>query len=251
MPARWISARPAASSRACCSRDASHCASDRRCSASRRVDASFRSAGFSYHADSGAPTPPPSIGRSICSCGANSDHRTDCSSTRHKEGLRRLLAIGGFSMRLSAPVYSLKRQARLFYRARKASPLRPGSSTALRPMKASPIGACCVGQGRSPSTGACAARLFARLTPGDLVLVGARPGHGKTTVDEFSNVAVRSHEGPAVGAVFFTAGDIRRRMCLDRGFAPSGRSPAPIVQIGRCVEFDKFRCHQRRTTLFR
>jgi hypothetical protein len=44
------------------------------------------------------------------------DHRTDCSSTKHKEGLRKLLALGGFSMKLSAPVYHLKRKAKILSR---------------------------------------------------------------------------------------------------------------------------------------
>ena len=78
-------------------------------------------------------------------------------------------------MQLSAPVYRLKRKAKLLSREEKL-PLHEAlnriaaqegfGSWSLLAAKASAV--------------APAEKLFARLAPGDLVLVGARPGHGKT-----------------------------------------------------------------------
>jgi len=99
-------------------------------------------------------------------------------------------------MRLSAPIYLLKRKAKLLARER-AIPLHDAldrmarsegfagwSLLAARHAAASP-----------------AAKLFARLAPGDLLLVGARPGHGKTLMAlELAVEAMKSgHRG-----VFFT-----------------------------------------------
>src|SRR5207237_10155554 len=74
-----------------------------------------RSAGIGYNLILALPMPPPSIGKASFMRG-HCDHRTNCSSTKHKEGLRSLLAIGDSSMRLSAPLYHLKRNAKLLSR---------------------------------------------------------------------------------------------------------------------------------------
>ncbi len=99
-------------------------------------------------------------------------------------------------MRLSAPVYRLKRNARLLSRA-KNIPLHEAleriaaeegfGSWSLLVSKASAI--------------APARKLFDRLIPGELVLVGARPGHGKTLLSlELAVEAMKAgHRG-----VFFT-----------------------------------------------
>src|SRR5262245_43726833 len=68
------------------------------------------SAGIDYNLILARPVPPPSVGKASFMRG-HFDHRTNCSSTKHKEGLRSLLAIGGSSMKLSAPLYHLKRKA--------------------------------------------------------------------------------------------------------------------------------------------
>lgn len=78
-------------------------------------------------------------------------------------------------MKLSAPLYRLKRKAKLLARDEKI-PLHQAldriavhegfSGWSLLAAKASAV--------------APASKVFARLQPGDLVLVGARPGHGKT-----------------------------------------------------------------------
>ncbi|MFC6488558.1 DNA helicase [Nitratireductor sp. GCM10026969] len=110
-------------------------------------------------------------------------------------------------MKLSAPIYRLKRKARLLSRegniplheALDRIALQEGYSNwsllAARLSASKP-----------------AARLFARLAPGDLVLVGARPGHGKTLMSlELAVEAMKSGNR----AVFFTL-EYTEREILDR-----------------------------------
>ncbi|WP_129781531.1 DNA helicase [Peristeroidobacter soli] len=99
-------------------------------------------------------------------------------------------------MQLSSPVYHLKRKARLLARENKM-PLHAAlnqiatqegfSSWSLLAAKASET--------------APAAKLFPRLAPGDLVLVGARPGQGKTLLSlELAVAAMKTGNR----SVFFT-----------------------------------------------
>ncbi|MDZ5696869.1 DNA helicase [Chelativorans sp. M5D2P16] len=110
-------------------------------------------------------------------------------------------------MKLSAPIYHLKRKARLLSRegniplheALDRIALQEGygswSLLAARLSASKPAG-----------------RLFARLAPGDLVLVGARPGHGKTLMSlELAVEAMKSGNR----AVFFTL-EYTEREVLDR-----------------------------------
>jgi hypothetical protein len=78
-------------------------------------------------------------------------------------------------MKLSAPVYHLKRKAKLLSREQNI-PLHEALDrlAAKEGFSSWSLLAVKVSQAMS------AAGLFARLSPGDLVLVGARPGHGKT-----------------------------------------------------------------------
>ena len=96
------------------------------------------------------------------------------------------------SMKLSAPVYRLKRDARLL--ARKENiPLHAAlDRIAVR----EGFGAWSLLAAKASAT-APAGKLFARLSPGDLVLVGARPGHGKTLLSlELAVEAMKSgHRG--------------------------------------------------------
>ena len=78
-------------------------------------------------------------------------------------------------MRLSAPVYQLKRKARLLSRADNIPLHEALDRIAVR----EGFAAWSLLVARMSSV-TPAAKLFEQLSPGDLVLVGARPGHGKT-----------------------------------------------------------------------
>ena len=99
-------------------------------------------------------------------------------------------------MKLSAPLYHLKRQAKLLSRAENI-PLHEALDRIARhegfagwSLLAAKLTAA-----------APAEKLFARLSPGDLVLVGARPGQGKTLMSlELAVQAMKS----GGRAVFFT-----------------------------------------------
>ncbi|RUT81163.1 MULTISPECIES: DNA helicase [unclassified Mesorhizobium] len=128
-------------------------------------------------------------------------------------------------MKLSAPIYHLKRQARLLSREGKIAlhealdrvAAQEGftnwSLLAAKAAEAAPAG-----------------RLFAQLAPGDMVLVGARPGHGKTLMSlELAVEAMKSgHRG-----VFFTL-EYTQRDVLDR-FRAIGADP---VQFNDQFTFD-------------
>jgi replicative DNA helicase len=78
-------------------------------------------------------------------------------------------------MHLSAPLYRLKREARLLSRQQDI-PLH----TALDRIAAREGFRSWSLLARQAASVSPAARLFARLSPGDMLLVGARPGEGKT-----------------------------------------------------------------------
>ncbi|RVD64833.1 DNA helicase [Mesorhizobium sp. M7A.F.Ca.ET.027.03.2.1] len=128
-------------------------------------------------------------------------------------------------MKLSAPIYHLKRQARLLSREGKIAlhealdrvaaqeGFTSWSLLAAKAAEAAPAG-----------------MLFAQLAPGDLVLVGARPGNGKTLMSlELAVEAMKSgHRG-----VFFTL-EYTQRDVLDR-FRAIGADP---VQFNDRFVFD-------------
>jgi replicative DNA helicase len=128
-------------------------------------------------------------------------------------------------MRLSAPVYHLKREAKLLARkddiplhlALDRIATREGfDNWSLLASKA--------------SAATPASKLFAQMAPGDLVLVGARPGQGKTLMSlKLALEAMRSGNR----AVFFTL-EYSERDVLDR-FRAIGADPA---QFGGLFEFD-------------
>ena len=110
-------------------------------------------------------------------------------------------------MKLSAPVYRLKRKAKLLSREENI-PLhealdriaaREGFSgwslLSARLAEAMP-----------------ASELFARLSPGDLVLLGARPGHGKTLISlELAVEAMKSGHRSAFFTLEYTERDVLDR----------------------------------------
>jgi replicative DNA helicase len=110
-------------------------------------------------------------------------------------------------MRLSAPVYQLRRKARLLSREARI-PLHQ----ALDRIAAQEGFAGWSLLVARVSFDTPATKLFARLSPGDLVLVGARPGHGKTLMSlELAVEAMKSGSR----AVFFTL-EYTEKDVLDR-----------------------------------
>jgi replicative DNA helicase len=99
-------------------------------------------------------------------------------------------------MKLSAPLYHLKRKAKLLSRTGNI-PLHDALDRIARQEGFAGWSLLAV----KAAAAAPAAKLFARLAPGDLVLVGARPGHGKTLMS--LELAVQAMKSGSRG-VFFT-----------------------------------------------
>ncbi|MBZ9997600.1 DNA helicase [Mesorhizobium sp. BH1-1-4] len=128
-------------------------------------------------------------------------------------------------MRLSAPVYLLKRQARLLARETKIPLHQALDSVAAQEGFASWSLLAAKAAEAGPAGG-----LFARLAPGDLVLVGARPGHGKTLMSlELAVEAMKSGHRSVFFTLEYTHADI-----IDR-FRAIGVEPA---RFDRLFEFD-------------
>ena len=107
-------------------------------------------------------------------------------------------------MKLSAPLYHLKRKAKLLSRAENI-PLHEALD---RVARQEGFGGWSLLAAKATAT-APAEKLFARLAPGDLVLVGARPGQGKTLMSlELAVQAMKS----AVEACS-SRWSIRKRTC--------------------------------------
>src|SRR5581483_5509114 len=99
-------------------------------------------------------------------------------------------------MQLSAPIYRLKRQARILSRE-KDIPLHAALDEVAA---AEGFGTWSLLAVKASAT-APARKIFARLLPGDLVLIGARPGQGKTLMSlELAVAAMRAGHR----AMFFT-----------------------------------------------
>ncbi|MDX8535657.1 DNA helicase [Mesorhizobium sp. VK25A] len=128
-------------------------------------------------------------------------------------------------MRLSAPVYHLKRQARLLSR-RENVPLH----TALDRVAAKEGFANWSLLAAKAAEAAPGDRLLARLMPGDMVLVAARPGQGKTLMSlELAVAAMKQGSRAVFFTLEYTHADI-----LDR-FRDIGVDPAGLDDL---FEFD-------------
>jgi len=110
-------------------------------------------------------------------------------------------------MKLSAPLYHLKRKAKLLSRAENI----PLSEALDRIARQQGFGGWSLLAAKAAAA-APAEKLFARLAPGDLVLLGARPGHGKTLMS--LELAVQAMKSGSRG-VFFTLEYTEKDM-LDR-----------------------------------
>ena len=126
-------------------------------------------------------------------------------------------------MKLSAPVYRLKREARLLSR-RENIPLHKALD---RIAATEGFRSWSLLAAKLPEP---VDELFSRLHPGDLVLVGARPGHGKTLTS--LKLAVKAMD---LGnrAVFFTLEYVERDV-LDR----FGAIGVDRTRFGGLFEFD-------------
>jgi replicative DNA helicase len=128
-------------------------------------------------------------------------------------------------MKLSAPIYHLKRKAKLQSR-QEDIPLHKALN---RIAAQEGFGSWSLLAAKASAT-APAGKLFARLAPGDLVLVGARPGQGKTLMS--LELAVEAM-GSGNRAVFFTL-EYTEKDVLDR-FRAIGVDRADFADL---FEFD-------------
>lgn len=128
-------------------------------------------------------------------------------------------------MKLSAPIYHLKRKARLLSRG-ESIPLHQALDRVALQEGYGGWSLLAAKHSETPP----AATLFARLAPGDLVLVGARPGHGKTLMSlELAIEAMKSGSRAVFFTLEYTERDIPGR------FRAIGVEPA---QFDGLFEFD-------------
>lgn len=111
-------------------------------------------------------------------------------------------------MKLSAPIYRLKREAKRLSRT-EGIPLHQ----ALDRIAATEGFAAWNLLASKAAEATPANRLFARFQPGDLVLVGARPGHGKTLMSlELAVEAMKSGGRGAFFSLEYTERDVLDRL---------------------------------------
>ena len=111
-------------------------------------------------------------------------------------------------MRLSAPIYHLKRKARRLSRG-DGIPLHDALDRIARTEGFSAWSALAA----KAAAVTPANRLFAHVRPGDLVLVGARPGQGKTLMSlELAVEAMRSGHRAAFFSLEYTERDVLDRL---------------------------------------
>jgi len=110
-------------------------------------------------------------------------------------------------MRLSAPIYRLKRQAKLLSREGDV-PLNQALNNIAKQEGFESWGLLAARHAESgPAT-----KVLAALDPGDLVLLGARPGHGKTLLGfELIVEAIRSGHQAAFYSLEYTENEVAER----------------------------------------
>lgn len=126
-------------------------------------------------------------------------------------------------MRLSAPVHRLKHQARLLSR-REGIPLHAALDRIAAAEGFASWSLLASRLNRETGEGGTAARAFARLVPGDLLLLAARPGQGKTLMG--LRLAVEAMKAGRTSAFFSL--EYTERDILDR-FRAIGVSPAAFA----------------------
>ncbi|MBI5128416.1 MAG: DNA helicase [Rhodopseudomonas palustris] len=123
-------------------------------------------------------------------------------------------------MPLSAPLHRLKREAKLLSRDQKI-PLHAALDriAAQQGFARWSLLASTHAQGRS-------ARLFAQLLPGDMVLIGARPGQGKTLLSvELAVEAMKAGQRAAFFTLEYTEAEVEGR------FKAAGVDPAGFASL--------------------
>jgi replicative DNA helicase len=131
-------------------------------------------------------------------------------------------------MKLSAPIYRLKRKAKLLSRDEKI----PLHAALDRIAEQEGFAGWSLLAAKRTAT-APAGKLFSRLAPGDMVLVGARPGQGKTLVSlELAAEAMKSGNR----SVFFTL-EYTQKDVLDR-FRAIGVEPVNFDGLFECDSSD-------------
>lgn len=124
-------------------------------------------------------------------------------------------------MKLSAPIYHLKRKAKRLARQKGVALHAALDHVALGEGFTSWSLLAARGSAR-----VSARDLFARLNPGDLVLVGARPGHGKTLLSlEFMVEAMKAGRR---GAFFTLEGNLAQAR---ESFRKIGAEPAAFTKL--------------------
>lgn len=112
-------------------------------------------------------------------------------------------------MKLTAPIHALKRKAKLLGR-REGLPLH----SALDRIAAAE-GFASWSLLASRHAAQPARQWLAQITPGDLVLIGARPGHGKTLMAlELAAAAARAGNRSAFYTLEYTTDDVRNRLAM-------------------------------------
>ncbi len=127
-------------------------------------------------------------------------------------------------MRLSAPIYRLKRQAKLIARQKAIRLHEALDQVAINQGYQSWSHLASVSSTRGP-----AAKILSNLNPGDMILIGARPGQGKTSLG--FELASKASEIGRKG--FFFTLDFHERdienLASDLGIRPSPDKNAPTV----------------------
>ncbi|MCV6587259.1 MAG: DNA helicase [Marinibacterium sp.] len=142
----------------------------------------------------------------------------------------------------SAPIHRLKRRARDLGRAQ-GIPLHQALDRI-----AMAEGFQSWGHLSSSRTGSAAARLWSHLVPGDLLLIGARPGQGKTLLAlDLAVTAARAGHQARVFTLDYTRADVAAR--LDQiGAGPLGAHPRLTVDTSDAICADHIIAHLAQVT---
>jgi replicative DNA helicase len=134
-------------------------------------------------------------------------------------------------MRLSAPIYKLKRNARMLAR-KMGVPLGEA------------LDRIAVGEGLRNwshlvsqwSAAKPAGKLLPRLEGGNLILLGARPGHGKTMLGvELAIEAARQHDASSFFSLQDNDSELRSRFG-ESGSEPDGQATPILLDTSDCID---------------